>query len=356
MKREALFALSLIASTAATEVPVGASQDPTVQQAINAADLPSHLPDALERVAADVVLVNEDLTAPVTVDGEKMGGGTDYSGLSGSGIRIGKNKYLTAGHVLINGTTDKPFYSSISCSHETIDITTKKKTAFIYSNQGNVGTNLGKQIPLYGTDIEFEKSYGTYSDISGLNTNIPDAAIIEASSSKDSLLKRDIPVGISRNSANVGEGLYFENFEPTRDKHYDQRDPDENHINYEHNVQSLGKPAIYGGVVIDHLKNGDLVVLNGLKSYGATPANYTIEGASGGPVFNINGKLVGTSVDGLYSKNGKETVAEIDSELDIHINAAQSSELAITVVQPITTKLISKLTNGLKTAPDCLEP
>lgn len=237
MRRELLVG----ASIAAAALPLAGcgnsevSRESALQHEMALTHLPAHLPKAVSRLEPDVVMIDQTLRSPVTVDGEKMGPGTSFEQVFGSGVRLGKDIYMTAGHILISGATDKPFYSSTSCSDQTINITTRRPTGFINAQATTAEADHHKQAPLFGTKIDFQRSFGTFSDT---RPNVTDAAIIDAPS-KNAPLEPYVPVKIA-DKVSMDEGVFFENFEPTLGKQEGNefeisaiRDPDEAQIKEE---------------------------------------------------------------------------------------------------------------------------
>lgn len=238
-----------------------------------------------------------------------------YQGDLGSAVHIDfgqGNLYLSAGHLVMNGH-DKPKKMSRDFGYVQIDV--PSKSAEFSNTEGNTA------VYNIGVTLLAERLVASY--VNGDQGSTPDISLLQAPSCPNQEVK-NLPK-IANNKPSVGSNVYFENFETV--SHNIFRTPV-----WQDSLLGLGKdikyskPAVYGGIVTSFQSNGDFVVTDGLRSYGNTSQNVTTRGASGGPVFNQSGKLLGISVES--SLNPSDPIA---------------------IVQPVNTGLIDKLEHEMIT-------
>jgi hypothetical protein len=293
------------------------------REKINLAALPAQLPAGIKRYIRNVGLVSNYFANRLLLQEQDNGDKNVYPyaarAYSGSGVLLNSRYVLTAGHMFLSGT-NKPL---INAATECEDLT------FSY--------DIGRQ-ELQSVVASESGSY-KYND----STSLPDAGLLDLGPNVYQGNAALPAIEISKQTLYAGEPLFFVNYEPTASGKY--RDP----INP---AGSYTKPAIYGGFYIGKDQNGeDYDVLLGVKSYGAVKDVFSRPGASGGPVFNSEGQLVGIDVQGYDSEPGTDEY-EQDWNVQLqHDNPHQKLETEI--IQPITPSIIKGLETNLKTSEIC---
>lgn len=145
-----------------------------------------------------------------------------------------------------------------------------------------------------------------------------------------------------------GTPLYAVNYEPTADGR--RRTPDRNDLSQEDIQMGLNNPAILGAVALTPLHNGRIEALVGLKSY-SHPTETTIRpGASGGPVFDNDGKLVGTTI-GEFNDPRFDTIKEFESLFNVDIDMPAEAQANVVMIHPTDQSTVTKMRECL-TNPD----
>jgi hypothetical protein len=232
-----------------------------------------------------------------------------------SGVKIGPNLTISAGHeFLVNGPIQAT-NTSDSC-----------RNTVIYSpNDKNTDQSSGSSVV----------STYQYND-----TSEPDVSFIKTEG--DSQFN-NLPTPSIGSVPSTGNKLFLINYEP--DSSSEQRNPN-SYENLGSDAKALSYPAIYSAVVLS-TSGGRYTIATGIKSYGnGIPDTMSRPGASGGPVFNSNGQLIGaivsTTVSGQISPQLLASTYGVNTE-----SLNDSDELQIEQVQPITTALVNEYTNLL---------
>ena len=254
--------------------------------------LPAKLPKAIQEETNNVGVVG------VTINNDDS---SLISGLySASGIEISPGIVLTAGHVLDLAGSDNPPPTSTQCE------------SFQFTDPIFVGS--------------MKKSYSTASFKPVAYT--PDLSVIKTET-PNWLTKVDFGTSntkISTRPLKVGQALFFVNYEPEANGDY-------------RSFEATG-PAIYGGIYVGKTSYNNYRVITGLKSYGKVYDSSSRPGASGGPVFNAAGALVGLIV---RATNGTSSVSAYSSYLNVNLKGVKSNKsVSSSIVQPLTPSLINE--------------
>lgn len=229
-----------------------------------------------------------------------------------SGVKISSDLVLSAGHEFLDGGSIFSSSSDLFC-----------RNLSIYSNGDN------------NSDTSTDNSiYATYTQD---DQKAPDISIINTDG--DSQFNR-MPVPTIGQKPSIGDKVYLVNYEPTAN--LIDRNPNQD-ANQSSSLKKYSLPAIYSGVILDN-NGSDYKILTGIKSYGQGSADdMSRPGASGGPVFNGAGQLVGISVSIIDQKYNVQEISEtynLDSK-----NIPNTSELQIENVEPVTPTLIDQYTS-----------
>lgn len=281
-----LYALGVCAATVIGAAPDGGTPEisnlctgaPTVQLDI----LPPRLPNAVSEQLPNVGSID----AYTEVDGKVAGM------YSGSVVKISPDTYLTAGHVV------QAMRSMISAKHSDMStpyvpprVRMPTPTPIMVAD-----TRSGMLIPKYGTSLSADVSASLYAHHS-ISEPQDDVGIVKTVASAP--LASTPPVSLLDAPLKVGDAVFFVNYQPTPDGML--RSPDESMFGTDSHEKPIPQstPALYGGVVLAVLPDGDPVIATGLESYGATPDTLVRPGASGGAIFTQAGKLA--AITTMYS-------------------------------------------------------
>jgi hypothetical protein len=185
--------------------------------------------------------------------------------------------------------------------------------------------------------VSFDKELLRKGMIDASELDRPDVALVENAEGRTAEPVRDFDLA---SKTELGETVFFSNYQP--DQEGRSRDP-EGPYTKEEAIHS--QPALYAGVVVEHVTpTMDLIATN-LKSYGAIADTKADHGASGGPVFNEQGELVGLStIIVLPPKEGFSVALKVKPK---------SRALQFVAIQRITPKFVQNLRTRLKSAKYC---
>jgi len=253
------------------------------------------LPVAVARSVNTVVATQQVLDA------------ADKEGIVASGVIVSGTQVLTAAHNvrLSNGT--------VSCSQLTVAAT---------------GLLTGATASRSPVSFVSSNKYGGSADMALLT--------VEAGDNFRALPKATL----AKRSPEVGETVYFVNFQPTADGKI--RTPTSQASNDP--ATDYSKPAIFSGIVTS-VTNDDIVVATGAgTSYGlGVKDNVVRKGASGGAVVNNQGELVGLSVSS-DSLQTDRTAASIAKEYGQNLPEHQYQ---IAHIEPVAAKMLEELETSL---------
>ena len=266
--------------------------------AVEAQDIPAKLPSPIKRVAESAVKIKYNVGSP--------------DGSGGSGVKIGTDLVLTAGHVVSEGS-----HGSLQCED---------------SYTLNVNT------------------YGNYSDSNilssnGVDSDSRDLAVLQVEQNYPFYF---LPTALMAvNQPEKGEPVFFINYEGVSDDptSLDRYPNEELAAAWDGEAARVyGHPAEYAGTVVGHA-GSFLLVATEQQGYGPEPGRETTTypGASGGPVFNRAGRLVGIVTASDESNNG----ISITLRHGVNLQDGPLDKVQVTVVQPVTKDIVRPLVRGL---------
>ncbi len=301
--RRALLLGSLALGVTATVISVKAELE---LQSINPANIhpsaymfPEQLPPAVAAAEKDIV----SIVGP---------------GEIASGFQYGNNYVVTAGHVIdsVGGVIKKGVNHCGSV---------------IASSQAGNYAAVGQST--------------TFSSFDSLK--VDDFSLLKVNHLERSSTSVNLPRIFNGREA-IGSKVYFINYEPISDGGQ-LRNP---------TIEAPGKyskPAIYAGVIAAYQANEDYVVMDNIKSYGEVNTARTIPGASGGPVFNSQGEVIGIVVTIMPNTLGNQVLSFFAGLNKMLGQSNDSVNLidGLTIVEPITTAQIRQHQQTMRPLPVC---
>ncbi len=181
-----------------------------------------------------------------------------------------------------------------------------------------------QQVTFSNVDSEYFIAQGHGTTSPNVYSNIPDFQTLGLALDQNAgSLYQSLPnIPIAPMPPTPGEALYFVNFE-----------------NNANNGQiSYDGPAVYGGIFAEYSTGGKYDVITGLKSYGKSHEDSSIDGAQNGAVLNSKGQLVGL-VEGWSDK--ATSVAKFNQWLGLNLSGySAGKKITDTIVEPVTDKLL----------------
>jgi hypothetical protein len=245
-------------------------------------------------------------------------------GGGGSGVKVGHDLVLTAGHVVLQDNSS----NTLECAGS--------YTLNRYTQSPYDADQIVDWTAVYDDNTN-ATSGPTPQDI-GLLRVRPDAAFDRLPTPQ-----------IAAKQPTQGQPVFFVNYEsesPMSDAdHY----PNAGIASY-WDGKNYSNPAEYAGTVIGRI-GPFLEVATGSNGYGSRKGREVNShpGASGGPVFNQAGKLIGESIE---TEGGGEAIGDIVRDEDLQLPAHPSVK-QLSIVQPISSKLVHLYTGNLPSQPAC---
>jgi hypothetical protein len=275
-------------------------------EVVNVHVLPDQLPEDVTGQLPNVVAYTH-----------KVETGDGFHVINCSGVRVSRSAYLTAGHCTedpMPGQTPLTDDTSISVPRgiagESFAVSAY---AFSFSNNSQISSDPSRKT----------------SDMMLVRTNTDDSP-------------NEPPTTYAQStSVKAGTPLYAANYEPTED-HTHSRNPYVNELTKDDLASGYNKPAIFGAIALSPAVNGFIEAIAGLKSYSQPPETVLREGASGGPVYDGKGRLVGISTAIVLPTNDNfRTVGDFETEYDIDINLPKDAPANVFVIHPVDAKTVA---------------
>jgi hypothetical protein len=326
MQHRSFAAVTLSAGLLCASTPQSFEALPLRTSQVNI-QIPNILPSAISERLGNIVLVDDQTP-------------TLYMDTRASGVMIGPNKYLTAGHELL----DEP-KSSYAEQRICGNVQVSQRSKIPNGTYLAVNNML---LPTYGQTLNAQQTAASFRAPDDFDS-VPDIGLIETTTTALSVpAATTVHIGAR---ATVGEVLYSANYEPTSQGI--RRDPNQLFLNSPGAARTIyDMPAVYAVVVLAVLHNKDLLVAEGLRSYGEVNDDLSRATASGGADFSSDGSLVGETVAGGESR---ETVRQVVENYGVTTSIMPYNNLvSYAIIQPVTEQLVSTLQRTINTEPaDC---
>jgi len=301
-----VLAVALIASNLPSlQPPPSIEQDHPILPK-KAQRFPDSLPRAVKRQAASAlkVFINSDLN----------------SNSEGSGVKIGPDLVLTAGHVVLEYNPS----GELECAGSY----TLNKYSSSPGNEDQI--------------TDWSAAYDTNND-----TSDEDIGVLRIR--KDKAFDRLPTARISSQTPVKGQAVFFINYETGGPSSNVDYYPNTGEANY-WDGKNYGHAAEYAGTVLGR-QGPDLVIDTGLKGYGPRAGRQVVshDGASGGEIVNEEGQVVAIDV----AENGGETAAGITRDYDVSVPASPKAVLQLDLAQPVTPALARRFIDKLSKKPGC---
>jgi hypothetical protein len=341
-----MVAIGIVGGLAAT--PVSSSPEKGSVTEIDLNSMPSRLPKDVSRHLGSVI--STTVTYNYGNSRERNGTWISHGGdITASGVRLDIDTYLESDHATFslddyNSLSSMESVISDPCGKVKVEVSTKDADAVTFEGNRNV--------MLRGSSLIVDKMTG--SAFEGERSNTPDVSLLQTIDYMPKSLSSNVTAPISSTSTKIGEKAYFVNYQPLNGEY---RSPSESAVENMNNAISMTaasthpnkftSPAIFGGVIVGHWSNGDIVTVDGFKTYDSKHDKKLTFGGSGGGVFNSKGQLIGISVEILRPKD-PYSAAEIDKTYHAKITGAKNKEkLQLSIIQPVNKSLISRLKSKL---------
>lgn len=281
---------------------------------VNTASLPDQLPEPVAQQEQNAALIRTPISRA-------------------SAVRIGEYSWLSAGHLLRNG------------KGELIPALKACGTIAIHSQPYFDGNEEIDEGDLYA--IQQISEFGTEKNPA--DNTVPDIALLQTQVNITFHGTK-----LAKRTPKIGDPLFAINYQPTEAGEI--RTPDKTRLTPDQIRRGLGKPAIFGVLVVGFLPNGDIVTIDNLKSYGAINDATGREGESGGGFYNSAGELVGLSSLAVLATEG-ETPAQVKKDYNVDVYGLEPpAKVGLSIIQPTSPRLLQTLQNQLGSAPFCEIP
>lgn len=236
----------------------------------------------------------------------------DGSGVRGacSGVRVSDNFYLSAGHC------DTP-----------PNIIDERCQEFTLSSPGPVSVEaFSKAARIPAPTIDYDTVDAKDDDLLLLQSGTAITAI---------------PTSVYDNPADtkVGTQLYSINFQPTIDGH--RRNPDASVLQRNERPTAITTPAIVGMIAVKKHHDQTLLALTINQSLGETHDTLIRGGASGSPIYDDKGILVGI-MNG--TQGSIQTIGDYENSANVDVSDLPDDTPAnLVTIKTITTKIIEQL-------------
>lgn len=247
-----------------------------------------------------------------------------------SGVRIDEHDYLSAGH----------------CAD--LRNISKGLTPYCMDIRVDIPTNQSDGVTLDGTKQAGYSPEGT-SATSLQFLNYQDILLIETEPGNQPSYDKPTHFRDKSDTVKQGTPLYFANYQPTENREY--RNPSKEALLPPQHSRGPHTPAILGGIAIRTVNPDTIEVVTAGDSYGTSKDTDIRMGASGGPVYDKIGNLVGRIV---VTDANKMSVKAFENSRNIEIAGMPDEEmLRILYVKTSSQEQVNKLQDEQQTLPRC---